>query len=367
MNQATIVAGIPLDHTVEDVLDALHRLSLALREGDASPVVLPVHARALGDELRAHVRANGGVRETLVRWTEPLRRAGITVLEPVIEDGRPEHVVARAAARAGAALVLAGSGRGSTVRDWLLGSSAERIVRTCAAPVWIARGTFPGPTAPVLAPVDLGPQSRLTIAAALRWARMFGAPLRVLHVIREEVDLAELEPAVARLEQTERDARAAITTMLEGLDTRGVEVDVRMPRGRIAAIVLAEAAASGLVVMVQPDWEMLVPASFGSHAERIIRTSRASVIALRDDESAPRIEAREERWRWVAELVREAREAEGAGDSARAERLLENARIAAPASPAIEEALARVLDAQGRGPEAERHRALAAWLRAAIG
>lgn len=358
--QPTIVLAVPLDHHAEEVIDTAR--AIATRLGAA---VLPVHAGSIGDEQRSHVRRNGGVRETIVAWMEPLVRAGVRVLEPLIERERPEHLVALAAARSGASLILAGSGRGATVRDWLLGSTAERIVRASAVPVFVARGTLPSRTAPVLAALDLGDESRLALAAALRWARAFGAPLRVLHVVREEIDVdrASAEDALARIELSERGARARIAELLESVDASGVAVEVRIAHGEPGAIVIGETSQCGLLVMVQPDWEMLVPASIGSRAERIVRMSRASLLAIRDDESERQRELREERWRWVVTLSREAEGALREGDPARAERLLANAKIVAPTSAPIEDALARAVDAQGRTEEAERHRALAKWLR----
>ena len=114
----------------------------------------------------------------------------------------------------------------------------------------------------------------------------------------------------------------------------------------------------------QPDFEMLVPASLGSHVERLVRTSRASVLTVRDDDTARQRELREERARWVASLRSEADDAMSAGDAPRAERLLCSAKIAAPTSAAVEESLARAIEQQGRAEEADRHRALARWLRA---
>ena len=114
---------------------------------------------------------------------------------------------------------------------------------------------------------------------------------------------------------------------------------------------------------VHPDYADLVPASLGSPLEHLIRTSRASVVAIRDIDPASQRRVREERARWVATLLEEADAAMGQSDPARAERLLTNAKVIAMVSPKVEDALASALDAQGRNEEADRHRALARWLR----
>jgi nucleotide-binding universal stress UspA family protein len=348
-----IVLAFPLDYGAEDVIDAA--LPLAKRLG--APVVA-VHATR---SARAR-DANERERDTVTAWLEPIARAGVTVLPTIVEKGRAEQLVPAIAARLGALLTIVGSGRGSTVQDWLLGTTAERIVRASAGPVWIARGTMPSEELPVLVPVDLGEETRLAIIAGARWASLFGATLRVLHVLPEAEPLAADQGARA-LEAEEARARAQIAGIASELAV-DVPIEIRIAHGSLAPTLLLEAEQAGLVAITQPDYEMLVPASLGSHVERLVRVSRASVLAIRDDDVARQRTIREERARWVATLRKEAEVALAAGDAPRAERLLANAKVAAPASPRIEDALAEAIEVQGRGEEAERHRALARWLRA---
>ena len=357
-----IVLAIPLDHGAQDVLEAAAVLAKQL----GAPV-LPVHGVGWRARLRTRSELRGTtedlvlVRSTLDAWVEPLREAGVEVLEPVVESQRPEQLVPAIAARAGAQLTIVGSGRGSTARDWLLGTSAERIVRASAGPVWIARGTSPGAALPVLVPVDLGEETRLSILAGARWARLLGARLRVLHV------LPAVEPATeSAIDALRVEATKQIELALAHLDGDLVS-EVAFAHGPIGASLVSEADDAGLVVIVQPDYEMLLPTTIGSHVERLIRSSRASVVALRDHDAARERAVREERASWVATLIQEAEAALADGDPARAERLLSNAKIAAPASVRIEEALAGAIEAQGRAEEADRHRALARWLRAELG
>jgi nucleotide-binding universal stress UspA family protein len=361
VTKPVVVVAVPLDHLAEDALDG----AAAIARGIGAEIV-PVHAHRVSEGGLGHVMANGGVGPTLAGMIEPLRKRGLDVRDAIVEEARPEQLVPQVAARLGAALVVVGSGRGSTIRDWLLGTTAERIVRACAAPVWIARGTLPSKDRPVLCPVDLGDESRLAIAAAARWARAFGSGVRVVHVL-DEIEPGATDRTLSILEKTERSARERLAQLVASVDAADVAIEVRIERDLgVSAAILREAEDAGAMVLVQPDWEMLVPASLGSRTERWVRRSPISVLAIRDDEVERQRHTREERYRWIATLEREALAALGAGDAARAERLLSNAKIAAPASARIEEALARAIDAQGRTEEADRHRALAAWLRGAF-
>ncbi|MDQ3031597.1 MAG: universal stress protein [Myxococcota bacterium] len=351
-----IVIAVPLDHGAEDVIDAA--AALASRLG--APV-LPVHA--IGASANASDVADA--RASIESWLGALARRGVTVQPLVIEAGRPEQVIPAIAARAGAPLTIVGSGRGSTIRDWLLGTSAERIVRASAGPVWIARGTLPSEPHPVLVPIDLGEHTRVSIIAGARWSRLFGTPLRLLHVL-PEVEPRGDERTARRIDELTTAARTRIVELVDQIDLDFVPIEIRLTHGPIGATLVREAEDAGLVAITQPDYEMLVPASLGSHVERLMRTSRASVIAVRDGDAARQRAMREERARWVASLRSEAEQALEDGDPARAERLLLNAKIAAPASPRIEDVLARAVELQGRSEEAERHRGLARWLRAEL-
>ena len=356
---APLVLGMPLDAGAADVIDA----ALALTTRLSAPV-LPVHALKIATSVVSDVRRIADARATIATWLEPLAQKGVTVLDTVVEKGRPERVVPHVAACAGAQLTIVGSGRGSTARDWLLGTTAERVVRASATPVWIARGTLPGAKFPVVVPIDLGEETRLAILAGARWAKLFGATLRIVHVLPASQPLST-SPSAQVVEELSRSARERVLEILERVEV-SVPVDVHIAHGSVGAALLGQAEEAGLVAMMQTDYEMLVPASLDSHVERLMRMSRASVIAVRDDDAELERARREERAAWVAKLRKEGEQALLDGDPARAERLLASAKVCAPTSPRLEDLLAQAIENQGRAAEAERHRALARWLRAEL-
>jgi nucleotide-binding universal stress UspA family protein len=124
----------------------------------------------LNEQARARVAAAHGSRlpaamfETLiVRW------------------GKPAAVLSEAVAELGAELVVLGGKYHSAAARWLGGSTSLNVARTTRVPVLVTLG------APairrVLVAVDTSGAARATLAAAERYAQLFGSELRALSVV----------------------------------------------------------------------------------------------------------------------------------------------------------------------------------------
>lgn len=354
-----VVVGVPLDATTADVIAAAAALAQRLETQ-----LVPVHAlrpwpfptaRRSADEADA-------AKKAIVQHLVPIAQAGLGVAEPIVRESEPAGLVVDVADEVRAQLVVVGEGTGPTVAKWLLGTVAERVVRTARVPVLIARGTMPGPRKPIVCPMDLSPHSRLGLEAALRMARRFEAPVRVVTVLpsvgTQNVDALAIE--AAGLEAATRSELAKITTEH---DTTGVTLEVRVLAGDPAEVILDEARSAALVVLASRAFDWLVPVSLGNVTSRVLRRTRASVLAVRDLDEAP--EQRERRIVRVTTLRADAAKAAAGHDLDTAERLLRMAAALQPGMAVIEEELADVLEQAGRKDEAERYRALAAILRRA--
>ena len=97
-------------------------------------------------------------------------------------------------------------------------------------------------------------------------------------------------------------------------------------------------------------------------AERVVRFTRSSVLAVRDTDPKP--EERDTVLHHVAELVAAADKHRKAGEAEAAVRLLGWAAGLAPGNASLQERMADALDDAGRANEAAEHRKLAATLRA---
>lgn len=161
-----------------------------------------------------------------------------------VRDGRPEDVIAAAAAETHANIIIVGEHahpRGS----WSVpGSTAEALVRCSAVPVLLAR--TPPKQAPerILVAIDDSDHARVALTWADMLARRFGATLTALHVFRPVyLGVAKIVSgmdAAARLEQEQFDQTGAWLDQLVHEAVRsGGEAVPRLERGDPVSAVVA--------------------------------------------------------------------------------------------------------------------------------
>src|SRR5437667_9229518 len=118
-------------------------------------------------------------------------RVPAAVLETLtVHQGRPAAVLNDAVAAFGAELVVLGGKHHSTLGRWLGGSTAVSAARTASVPVLVTVG------APairrVLLALDPSAAAHPAVAAAERYAALFGARLRALSVVEPPAVLPEI-------------------------------------------------------------------------------------------------------------------------------------------------------------------------------
>ena len=100
-----------------------------------------------------------------------------------VEFGSPHDVITRVAGERSADLVVLGPGKstGRSLREKVLGSTADRVIRTSPAPVLLVKIDSPEPYRQVVVAVDFSPQS---VSAALDARKLTPhVRLRLLHVV----------------------------------------------------------------------------------------------------------------------------------------------------------------------------------------
>lgn len=353
-----IVVALPLDQQTDDILTAASELAARM----SAPIV-PVHALGWKPLESAAALSTRTADESVEVESHlaPLREIGAEVLPAVIERDLPDELVMRVAHEAGAQLIVTGGGGPMTVRRWVIGSVAEKIVRHSHVPVWVARGALPI-NGQILCPVDLSPQSRVGLAAATRMARLFGAKLVVLSVLPEDSRgwIGEDE-LLHRLDGDEARARVQVEAFLEATDTSGVEVEIRITIGKPSTRIVEASQEASLIVIGSREFDMLKPGALGTVTERALRFSRCSAMTIRDTDAGR--ERRERSLMRIAELTRKANALLAAGDPQRALPLLQMAASRAPANAAVQDALASALEGVGRDDEAAGRRKLAQIIR----
>lgn len=343
-----LVVALPLDHETDDILAA----ASALAERLACPTVV-VHAlseRRLESE-RGLLERIERAKEALTPHLARLRAVSPEVHEVVAREPAADLVI-ESAQRHGAELIVMGGGRAATVRRWLVGSVAEAVVRRAASPVWVARSS-PPIAETVLCPVDLSPQSELGLTAAVRMARLFGGPLRVM-MVRASTE-----------ERTPEGARHCVEAMLEEHDLEGLGVEVVVVDGTPAEEIVDASHDAGLLVVGSRGFDPLVPEWLGPVTTRALRHGASSVLAIREVDVD--LERRQAAIAGLADAHDAAQRLIADDRAAEAIALIEGAAERAPTNAAIQETYAVALERVGRAVEARARHELAEMIRTRIG
>ena len=246
-------------------------------------------ARDLGVPLLLlHACADAAAAQSAAQALEQLaadigEHLGLPVeVELALED--PLAATVRAARDA--SLLVIGSRRGNPLRELVLGTQAERLIRLCRVPVLVVKRPARGAYRRVLVPVELGPQARPVIAAALRMSR---APrMEVLHAldVREEIamracNLSEVEVRRQRQRAAQR-AQATLEELIAQAGTCSPEALPAIGFGDAAMVVLARerAVRAQLLVIGKRRRGLLADFFLGSVTQRVLAAAKADVLVL---------------------------------------------------------------------------------------
>jgi nucleotide-binding universal stress UspA family protein len=169
----------------------------------------------------------------------------------------------------------------------LLGSVAERVVRTSTVPVLTVRlsADIELPEVPqILVPHDFSEASAAAVQRAAVWADALGAEITLLHVVEPvvypefySVDVLSDDLMERLVERSERALRAAADDVLGGVRAR-VEVEV----GRAADTIVdhADPERFDAVVMATRGLSGLEQVLLGSVAESVLRRCKVPLLAV---------------------------------------------------------------------------------------
>lgn len=349
-NQKPVVVALPLDHQTDELLATV--LDLGQRLQCPFVVVHAIGKRRLESEPSTANRI-AKAKQTLGLRLQPLWKAGLEVREEV-EVGAPAELAINTALRLGAQLIITGGGRPATIRRWLVGSAVEAIVHRAVVPVWVVRGDRAG-RRPVLCPINLNSPSELGLASAVRMARLFDVPLRVLTVLSDHSpgDRPSVE-----------EARRDLVEMLAEHAGNGLDVTVDVVTGSPAERIVDAADDAGMLVIGSRGFNPLVPASLNPVTARALRHSQCSILAVR--EVHVDLEANEAEIARLADACRETWQLIEDGRAAEALPFIGPAAQRAPFNATIQEAYAIVLEKVGQEVEARARHELARMIRARI-
>jgi nucleotide-binding universal stress UspA family protein len=211
-----------------------------------------------------------------------------------IEEADGDALGATVRAARDAALVVIGSRRGNPLREFVLGTQAERLIRLCRVPVLVVKQAPAGGYRRVLVPVELGPAAPRVIAAAARLAR---APrMEVLHALApgDEMGMRACELPHSVVRRLRRRAAERAEAALEALIAQAApQPPAALPAvgfGDPAAQVLARARAmrADLLVMGKRRRGLLADFFLGGVTQRVLAAAAADVLVLPPAPGDPR-------------------------------------------------------------------------------
>lgn len=264
----TILAATDLSQVSDRVLRTA--AALARRSGARLHVLHAVEPLAV--PVTAFGAAGAGIAAQVVQQEWLNARAALEAqLARVFADGQPhspvfvegESAPRAICAQAGelrADLIVIGphaDGEGAP----LLGTTADAVLRSAAAPVLVVRGTVPVPVARLLVPADASEPCTGIVDAALGWAAAFGPETAEGAAVRMDVVHVVLEIVTGRMPFRQATVEPGANAELREAAARapGVEVRERVLWGETVVGAVLEHAR-------ETDPDLLVAGSHGRGA-----------------------------------------------------------------------------------------------------
>jgi nucleotide-binding universal stress UspA family protein len=250
-------------------LERVARLPLAL-----GAIIQLVHVTEDGDRSSAW-RALEEARATLARAFAAMDRKPEIVIS--VQQGHPDHEIARAAHAGRAELIVMGRHGQRTLRERLLGTTAERVTREGDVSVLVVGKPPEGPYRRPVVAVDMSDSSRLALELVVRM--MVRDAIDVLHVVPATLD-AELPLAEHDRLVAERRARRELHELLETF-AAPAKWQVIVRSGDPREVILEEARSHELIALGTKGRRRLAHAIAGSVAETAVRAADCDVLVAR--------------------------------------------------------------------------------------
>ncbi|MDP1537919.1 MAG: universal stress protein [Burkholderiales bacterium] len=191
------------------------------------------------------------------------------------------------AAMARTDLLVLGSRGTSPLRDFILGTTAERLLARCTRPALVVKQATPTPYRRVLAAIDFSPYSAAVIAAATRIAPQ--AELQVCHAFDVPFEGKLWMAGVSDEQinnyriQARQAALSAISALVATLpETRKRHVLPAVVRGDAARVVLDQEtqSAADLIVIGKQGRSALEELLLGSVTRHVLSDSKCDVLVV---------------------------------------------------------------------------------------
>lgn len=287
----TILAALDLAGERDAVL--ARAVQLAAEHGAWLVLLHVVDTEALAQIAKVSGESESDLRDQLrqqavARIDDSLLDLGRTRRSEVrIEFGSPHDVITRVAVEQAADLVVLGSGKspGMSLRKKVLGSTADRVIRTSPATVLVVKTQAAEPYRHVAVAIDFSPQS----ASAAKEARNLApnARLRLIHVVGVPLTF---EQAILRVGTTQAEmyryrltrvatARAELSAFARnegGIDDAATKILEGDPGP--ALVRLARSKSVDLLALGPHGRGVVLQTLLGSVTQRVLREASCDVL-----------------------------------------------------------------------------------------
>jgi universal stress protein E len=182
-------------------------------------------------------------------------------------------------------LVLAGTRGISSWENFLVGSTASRLVQKCPSCVWIVKAEHVGPPKVVLAPMDFSPVSLKAVRHGWSIAQQANATFHLLHVI-DEKDISSSYFANANRKEINEAVERRLYGVLESLQIDSEQIRVHLSIGTPWQEVsrLAQHLGVDLIAMGTVGRGGIQGLLLGNTVEKVLRTSDCSILTVKPDD-----------------------------------------------------------------------------------
>jgi nucleotide-binding universal stress UspA family protein len=198
--------------------------------------------------------------------------------------GVPHEEIVRYARERESGLIVMGTHGRRGLAHALLGSVAEKVVRSAPCPVLTVHGrTFNVVPTNVLVATDFGIASDVALAYGRTLARLFGASLHLLHVAENYF----MRPVACDPHALVAAAREQVDTQLTADDRRNLRATAEVDTSDSPADAIVDYAKTAnidLIVLGTHGRQAIGRFLLGSVAERVVRTAPCHVLTVRHPE-----------------------------------------------------------------------------------
>jgi len=182
-------------------------------------------------------------------------------------------------------LVLAGTRGLSSWEQFLVGSTASRLIRKCPSTVWIVKAEHVGPPKVVLAPTDFSAVSWKAVEYGLSIAHQAKAIFHLVHVI-DEKDVSSSNASSANRKEISDKVEQRLRNDLELMQLDRSQIQIHSSLGipwkeicRLSQLLHVDLISMGTVGRSGIQGLML-----GNTAEKLLRTCDCSILTVKPDD-----------------------------------------------------------------------------------